>query len=109
MSNARFAVTSPKAEKLGSPPQTLDWMQSISTSTTMKTNDIFFQLPVPCQIHILMKILGLRNRFTTSLGCNQFPVTLISTEGALRRPLASELTQKDRSTKRQKDETTEKL
>ena len=68
-----------------------------------------FQLQVPCQIHILMKILGLRNRFTTSLGCNQFPVTLIITEGALSRPLASELRQKDRSTKRQKDETTEKL
>ena len=68
-----------------------------------------FQLQVPCQSHILMKILGLRNRFTTSLGCNQFPVTLISTEGALSRPLASELRQKDRSTKRQKDETTEKL
>ena len=35
-----------------------------------------------------MKILGLRKRFTTSLGCNQFPVTHISTEGSLRRPLA---------------------
>ena len=67
------------------------------------------QLQIPFQIHILMKILGLRNRFTTSLGCNQFPVTLIITEGALSRPLASELRQKDRSTKRQKDETTEKL
>ena len=75
VSNARFAVTSPKAEKLGSLPRLLIGCNQFPQVQLWKQMIFVCQLQIPFQIHILMKVLWLRNRFTTSLGCNQFPVT----------------------------------